>query len=254
MTMPVLFLGHGSPMNALADNACTRRLVALGRELPRPKIILCISAHWETDAPSVTHMAQPRTIHDTGGFPQALFDVQYAAPGDSAFAERITQLIPNLRLDEVWGLDHGTWSVLRHMYPNADIPVLQLGMDRTLSAAEHFEVGIKLQPLRDEDVLIVGSGNIVHNLRKINWDAAASPYGWAIDFDTWVKSCLDARDFTALCVDDWVSEAARLSVPTREHYLPLLYVLGAAKPSDQLKYIYEGFEHASLSMRCVQFD
>jgi 4,5-DOPA dioxygenase extradiol len=252
MRMPVLFLGHGSPMNALADNAYTQRLNALGHELPKPKAILCISAHWQTHGTAITHMPQPRTIHDFGGFPQSLFDVQYAAPGDAALAMRITKLIPNLRLDETWGLDHGTWSVLRHVYPSADIPVLQLSMDRALSAQQHFEVGAKLKALRDESVLIVGSGNVVHNLRKINWDAGAEPYAWTIEFDVWVKAQLEQRNFKALCVDDWTAEAARLSNPTPEHYVPLLYVLGAADSADELKFIYEGYEHASLSMRCVQ--
>ncbi|MBL8628338.1 MAG: 4,5-DOPA dioxygenase extradiol [Rhodospirillaceae bacterium] len=250
--MPVLFLGHGSPMNALADNAYTQRLNALGRALPKPKAVLCISAHWETHGSLVTHMANPRTIHDFGGFPQALFNVQYPAPGDPALADRMTKLIPGLRLDEAWGLDHGTWSVLRHVYPAPDVPVLQLSMDRALSGAQHFQVGEKLRALRDEGVLIVGSGNIVHNLRKINWDTAAAPHAWTLEFDAWVKTQLERGDFASLCVDAWHTEAARFSVPTPEHYLPLLYVLGAADSTDQLSFIYEGFEHASLSMRCIQ--
>ncbi len=253
MRMPVLFLGHGSPMNALANNAYTQRLNALGRDLPKPKAILCVSAHWQTHGTFVTHMEKPRTIHDFGGFPQSLFDVQYAAPGDAALAERITQLILNAQLDEAWGLDHGTWSVLRHVYPNADIPVLQLSMDHALSAAQHFDVGEKLKALRDEGVLIIGSGNVVHNLRHINWDLSAPPHAWTVEFDAWVKTQIEQRNFKALCVDAWPIEAARLSVPTQEHYLPLLYVLGAADSADKLEFIYEGFEHASLSMRCVQF-
>lgn len=255
-TMPVLFLGHGSPMNALADNRFTQTLDGLARRISKPSVILCISAHWTTEGTWVTHMARPKTIHDFSGFSKALFDVQYSAPGSSQIAELIQKTIkaPKIQLDDKnWGLDHGAWSVLKHMYPNADIPVVQLSIDLKESPSFHFELGKKLQFLREEGVLIVGSGNIVHNLRLLNWDEKAPTHAWAIEFDEWVKQKIIARDFKALQMDVHKTEAGRLSVPTPEHYYPLLYILGASSSDDKCKFEYEEMQNASISMRSVSF-
>lgn len=254
--MPVLFLGHGSPMNAISENDFTKTLQQLGQNLPRPPAILAISAHWMTEGTWVTHMAQPKTIHDFGGFPQELFNVEYPAPGLPELAEQLHSQISKPEIfadDEKWGLDHGTWSVLRHLYPKADIPVIQLSLDLTKPAEFHFALGEQLRSLRDQGVLIVGSGNLVHNLQKINWDEKALPFPWALEFDEWAKEKINSRDFKALVQDATGSEAGRLSIPTPDHYYPLLYVLGASDTKDELQYIYEGFQNSSISMRCIGF-
>jgi len=253
--MPVLFLGHGSPMNAIATNDYTKTLSDLGKKLPRPEAILAISAHWMTRGTWVTHMANPKTIHDFGGFPQALFDIRYPAPGSPALAEKIRALIPEPQIlldDGEWGLDHGTWSLLKHLYPAADIPVVQLSLDLSRSPEFHFELGKKLRSLRDDGVMIIGSGNIVHNLRVISWDEHAKPFAWSVAFDAWVKTCLDQRDFKSLVFDATKTEAGKLSIPTPEHYLPLLYILGAANDDDAITHVIEGIQNASISMRSVQ--
>lgn len=252
----VLFIGHGSPMNAVAENEYTRMLRALGARLPCPKAVLCVSAHWMTEGTWVTHMVRPRTIHDFRGFPKALFDIQYPAAGDPRAAEMIQAAIKQPRInldDEMWGLDHGTWSVLRHMYPNADVPVMQLSIDMAQPPAYHFELGQALRPLRDQGILVVGSGNIVHNLREIEWDEAATAYDWAVEFDSWVQGRLEARDFAALVADATSSQAGRLAIPTAEHWYPLLYTIGAADSADALRVEYEGIQNASISMRSLSF-
>lgn len=254
--LPVLFLGHGSPMNAIAENNFTRALGALGKRIPRPEAILCVSAHWMTEGSWITHMDRPKTIHDFYGFPQPLFDVQYPAPGRPDIAEAIQQeiLSPKLNLDhEMWGLDHGTWSVLKHMYPAADIPVMQLSIYMEQPAEYHFKLGQALRTLRDKGILIVSSGNIVHNLRRIRWEEDAKPYDWALEFDSWVKDKLISRDFTALQKDALKSEAGRLSVPTPDHWYPFLYTIGASEANDEMKFEYEEMQNASISMRCVSF-
>lgn len=253
-SLPVLFLAHGSPMNAIADNSYSRALRALGQQLPRPRAILCISAHWMSKGSWVTAMARPKTIHDFGGFPQELFAIQYPAPGSPELAAEVRSLIPTIQEDaSEWGLDHGTWSVLRHLYPAADIPVVQLSLDMGEGPRSHFDLGKKLRPLRERGVLIMGSGNIVHNLRKISWSENAPVPAWASEFDEWAKERLDARDFHALVDDALQSEAGRLSVPTPDHYYPLLYALGAAEASDSVRHVTEGMQNASISMRSVQF-
>lgn len=254
--MPVAFIGHGSPMNAVADNAYTRMLSGLARRWPRPRAVLCISAHWMTDGTWVTHMARPRTIHDFGSFPQELFDIQYPAPGDPALAEDIKALFnaQGLSLDDTaWGLDHGTWSVLRHIYPAADVPVVQLSLDMQRSAADHFALGTLLRPLREQGVLILGSGNIVHNLRRIVWQEDAPPYDWATEFDERVRDALNVRDDRTLVDDALITEAGRLSIPTPDHWYPFLYVLGAALPGEKTETLFEGMQNASISMRSVAF-
>lgn len=250
---PAVFIGHGSPMNAIAANAYTATLEHWGMTTPKPRAVLCVSAHWLTKGTAVTAMERPRTIHDFGGFPDKLFQVEYPAPGDPKLAWRMQDLIPGLILDpQQWGLDHGTWSVLRHVYPNADVPVLQLSIDYHQPPEFHFELGKKLAPLRDEGVMILGSGNIVHNLRRIDWDENAEANELGVKFDAWVKEKIEARDFKPLVAELQTPEA-QFSVPTPDHYDPLLYILGASAPSDKMEFIYEGMQNASISMRSVCF-
>jgi 4,5-DOPA dioxygenase extradiol len=254
--LPVLFLGHGNPMNAIEENAFTRMLGSLGRNIPRPKAILCISAHWMTEGSWVTQMPHPKTIHDFYGFPKELFDVQYPAPGSPEIASLVqaTVVDPKVHPDnEMWGLDHGAWSVLRHMYPKADVPVVQLSVYIEQPAEYHLQLGKQLRPLREQGVLIVGSGNIVHNLRQIKWEDDASPYDWAIEFDEWAKEKIKNRDFRALCHDYKKSKAGSLSIPSPDHYYPLFYVLGASDESDELHFDYESIDNGSISMRCLGY-
>ena len=254
MRTPVFFIGHGSPMNALAENEFTRSLQRMKALCPSPQVILCISAHWMTEGSWVTHMEKPKTIHDFYGFPQELFDVQYPAPGHPQMAEKIAAQIKDIHLDdEMWGLDHGTWSVLKHIYPEANIPVMQLSMYMSKPVAYHFELGEKLRALRDQGVLIIGSGDIVHNLRKISWQADAEPFDWALEFDEWVKERIKQRDFDPLVHSFTASDAGKLSVPTPDHYYPLLYVLGASDNNDNLHFEFEGIQNASISMTSFSF-
>lgn len=255
--MPVLFIGHGSPMNAVSENSYTEMLSELGGKLPTPKSIVVISAHWMTEGTAITHMSRPKTIHDFYGFPKALFDVQYPAPGSPETAEKVQSLLttsPKLYLDDnQWGLDHGTWAVLKHMYPNANIPVMQLSLNHRATPEQHFKIGQELSALRDQGVLILGSGNIVHNLRMINWDETAPAHSWALEFDAWTKSALERRDFKSLLNHALDSQVGKLSIPTPEHYLPMHYILGAANSKDELKFEYEEMQNGSLSMRSFSF-
>lgn len=249
--MPALFLGHGTPMNTLEDNRYTRAWRSLGRTLPRPEMILAISAHWYVDGVAVTAMEKPQTIHDFGGFPQALFDVRYPAPGSPALAARVQELLAPLSVaaDHSWGLDHGTWSVLAHVYPEADIPVVQLAMDSRQPPAFHYQMGRLLAPLRDEGVLLVGSGNVVHNLGMLRREAAA--YDWANRFDNAVKNHLLRHDHEPLIAYDKLDPEARLSVPTPEHYLPLLYVIATQQDDETATFPVDGMDMGSLSMLSV---
>jgi 4,5-DOPA dioxygenase extradiol len=254
--LPALFLGHGNPMNALEDNPWTRAWARLGATLPRPRAILAISAHWYVTGTAVTTMQAPRTIHDFGGFPRELFQVRYPAPGDPALAARIQDLLAPLEVvaDDAWGLDHGTWSVLQHMYPRADVPVIQLSIDDTQPAAFHYGLGARLEPLRDEGILLLGSGDVVHNLHAYAWGRhPQEPYDWALRFETHVRERLEAADHVPLI--DYVSfgREAVLAVPTPEHYLPLLYVLGASVPGEPVSFPVEGMDGGSVSMLAVQF-
>jgi len=254
--MPVLFIGHGSPMNALAQNDYTKALNNLATDIPTPKAILIISAHWMTKGTLITAMEKPKTIHDFGGFPQALFEVQYNASGNPKLAESIIQTIksPSIKSDlNDWGLDHGTWSILRHMYPEANIPVLQLSMDMSQGPEVHFEIGKQIKYLREEGVLIIGSGNIVHNLRHIDWNEHAKPFSWATSFDLWVKEKVELKEFGALVKDYLKASGGAQSVPTPDHYFPLLYTLGAVDSSDQLSIPFEGMQNASISMRSIRW-
>ena len=257
--MPVLFLGHGSPMNAIEDNDYRRSWQALGAEFgaryPRPQLILCISAHWITRGWWLTGMEKPKTIHDFGGFPQALFDQQYPAPGAPAAAQAISRSIPTpaVGLDrEEWGYDHGTWSVLKPMFPQADIPVIQLSMDYSRPPAEHYALGQQLKALRERGVLVVGSGNIVHNLRLTRRGASAiQAYDWAIEFDKVVAGQLQQGQLGALAGFQSLGTVAQMAHPTWDHYLPLLHAAGAADARDPVRFFNANYQSASISMRSV---
>jgi len=251
--MPVLFVGHGSPMNALEDNRFTQGWQELARDMPRPQAILTVSAHWYLPATQVTAMAQPQTIHDFYGFPQALFDVQYPAPGAPALARQTAEQIlsPQIQLDpNEWGLDHGTWSVLRVMYPEAEIPVYQLSIDSRQRGEWHLELGKQLRFLRERGVLIVGSGNLVHNLGLIQWKMSGG-LDWAQSFQAQSQQLIRSRQDTQLARFEELGSAARLAIPTPEHFLPLLYVLGASAPAEPQHWFNTECILGSLSMDSV---
>lgn len=250
--MPVLFVGHGSPMNAIEDNEFSRTWAEIAQGLPRPEAILCVSAHWETQGVKVTAMEKPRTIYDFYGFPQPLYDKKYAAPGAPNLVKPIQDLLAPIAVqaDMSWGLDHGAWSVLCRMYPQADIPVAQLSLDRSRDAAAHYELGRLLAPLRDEGVLIVSSGNIVHNLRLVVFEDTA--FDWALQFDQQVKNWILKADHCPIIQFEKQGKAAQLAVNSGEHYLPLLYTLGAATEDEPVQFFTEKVWGGSLSMRCVK--
>ncbi|MBP5993606.1 MAG: 4,5-DOPA dioxygenase extradiol [Candidatus Moranbacteria bacterium] len=250
--MPVLFIGHGSPDNAFEDNDFTREWRRLAITLPKPKAILAISAHWVTEgATLVTGMAQPETIHDFYGFPESYSAFRYPAPGAPEFAARIRERITTVpvRLDDSWGLDHGTWSILTHLYPQADVPVIQMSIDSRLSAQEHWLLGQEISVLRDEGVLILGSGNIVHHLGMIRW--GGEPYEWATEFDATVRQTLRHQDAPALIRYPELKHAS-LAIPTSEHYLPLLYIIGASR-GETPQFFNESIFASSISMTGVVF-
>ena len=256
LTMPAIFLGHGNPMNALARNSYAQAWAAIGASIPRPSAILSVSAHWYVPGTAVTAMAAPRTIHDFGGFPRELYEMQYPAPGKPQLAMHITQLLAPLAVasDQQWGLDHGTWSVLCHVFPKADVPVVQLSIDETQPSAFHYETGQRLRALREEGVLILGSGDIVHNLHAYAWGKhSVEPYDWAVRFESRVRESLLKRDHTPLVNYESLGKDALLSVPTPEHYLPLLYVLGASAKDEAISFPVEGVDGGSVSMLAVRF-
>jgi 4,5-DOPA dioxygenase extradiol len=256
--MPVLFAGHGNPMNAIADNRWSQAWRRLGESLPRPKAILCVSAHWYVPGTFLTGDDAPRTLHDFGGFPRELYDVQYPAPGQPALADRVARLLQpwhaSSRMD--WGLDHGTWSVLRHLWPKADLPTVQLSIDGRLTPDQHLAIGQALAPLRDEGVLVLGSGNLVHNLRHAFTAMRTGQTGlesWAEQFDDRVVKALDHRDGQALA-DACTDTLGHLAHPTPDHYLPVLYTTGAAGSDADVTFPVEGFDMGSISMRAVRYD
>ncbi len=255
MLTPAIFFGHGNPMNAVSHNGYTQAWAALGRDMPRPKAILMISAHWFVPQTGVTVSTAPRTIHDFGGFPRELYQVEYPAPGDPDLARRVQSLLHPLpvRLDETWGLDHGTWSVLCHVYPQADIPVVQLSIDETQPPAYHYQIGQRLAPLREEGVLIVGSGNLVHNLHAYAWGRhIVEPFDWAVKFEEQVRAMLLAGDHEPLLNYERLGRDAMLSIPTPDHYLPLLYVIAARQAADPVAFPVEGVDGGSISMLSVK--
>ncbi|AIY43808.1 hypothetical protein LT85_4650 [Collimonas arenae] len=250
--MPAIFFGHGSPMNALEDNRYTTAWTQLGASVAqlKPKAILSVSAHWYTRGIGVTAMAMPKTIHDFGGFPQALFDVRYPAPGDPQLAAQVRDLLAPLSvtMDQSWGLDHGTWSVLVKAFPNADVPVIQLSIDAMQPAQFHFDLGRKLAVLREQGVLIVGSGDVVHNLRLMNRHQDAPPHDWAERFNDHVRESLLSGDMQALIDYADQGQDAQLSVPTPEHYLPLLYIAGARREGEAVSIVVDGIDIGAISM------
>ena len=253
--MPTLFLGHGNPMNALLRNRYTEAWAALAEGIPRPKAILAISAHWYVPETAVTVAAAPRTIHDFGGFPGELYQVKYPAPGDPGLARRVQRLLEpvSVRLDESWGLDHGVWAVLRHMYPRADVPVVELSIDETRAASFHYELGKRLAPLREEGVLIAASGNLVHNLHAYAWGRqGVEAFDWAVRFEVQARAMLLAGEHAPLVDYETLGQDARLSIPTPEHYLPLLYAIGCQRGGDPIGFPVEGVDGGSVSMLAVQ--
>ncbi|RAV74946.1 4,5-DOPA dioxygenase extradiol [Aerococcus loyolae] len=253
--LPAIFFGHGNPMNAVTHNNYTEAWRLIGSQAPRPKAILSISAHWYVPETGVTVSTSPRTIHDFGGFPPELYKVQYPAPGDPALARRVQQLLApvDVTLDTSWGFDHGTWSVLRHVYPAADIPVVQLSINETEPASFHFEIGKKLAPLREEGVLIAGSGNLVHNLHAYAWGRhPRDPYDWAVRFESAAKDFMRAGEYKPLIDYDSLGKDAALSIPTPDHYLPLLYVLAVRQSNENIQFPVEGVDGGSISMLAVQ--
>lgn len=249
--MPVLFVGHGSPMNAIDDNVFNHTWRKLGTTLPRPRAILCISAHWQTTGSQITAMASPPTIHDFGGFPQALFDVHYPAPGSPEWAAYICQLDTRyaINADYSWGLDHGSWSVLCHMFPEADIPVLQLSLDLAKTPAQHYQFARLLAPLRNEGILIMGSGNIVHNLREVIWRDEA--HDWAVEINKIIIQHIKDHDHAALINYTGLHPSILQAVPTDEHYLPLLYILALQEPQDSVNFFNEKVTLGAISMHGV---
>jgi 4,5-DOPA dioxygenase extradiol len=253
--LPAFFFGQGNPMNAVSHNRYTEGWRQIGEQTPKPKAVLSISAHWYVPEMAVTAATAPRTIHDFGGFPPELYQMQYTAPGDPALARRVQELLAplNVKLDHSWGLDHGTWSVLRHVYPAADIPVVQLSIDETKPASYHFEIGKKLAPLREEGVLIVGSGNLVHNLHTYAWGRQTrDPYDWAARFESAAKGMMMTGEYEPLVNYDMLGSDAALSIPTPDHYLPLLYVLAARQSNENIRFPVEGIDGGSISMLSVQ--
>lgn len=256
--LPVLFIGHGSPMNGIEDNEFTRTWAKFGNEIPKPKAVLVISAHWLTNGTQVTAMENPSTIHDFGGFPQALFEVQYPAKGSPELAKATSNLVTstNVGLNHDWGLDHGTWTVVKHMYPNAEIPVLQLSIDYSKPAQYHFDLAKQLVSLRKKGVLIIGSGNMVHNLRMIAWDKLQEPefgFDWAIEMNSIFKEKIGNRDFQSLIDYEKLSSAAKLAIPTPDHYFPLIYSLALQENQDNISFFNDKLVGGSLNMTSVKF-
>jgi len=250
---PVLFIGHGNPMNAVWDNDFTRTLTALGKRMEKPSAVLVISAHWETVGTYVSINPAPRTIHDFGGFPNELYAFNYTPAGHPQLAKTLKEVVTvtDVQEDRMMGLDHGAWTILKYIWPAADVPVFEMSMDYTKGPDFHFQLGAQLKELRKKGVLIICSGNIVHNVGMMDWkDIDAKPHDWALDFDAFVKKQIDECNVDALI--NYSGASAMLAVPTNEHYLPLIYAMGMIDRNEPIEYIYEGYQFASLSMRCFQ--
>ncbi|HMX32178.1 MAG TPA: 4,5-DOPA dioxygenase extradiol [Leptospiraceae bacterium] len=253
--MPVAFIGHGNPMFAITENPYKTLWATFANTIPKPTAILCISAHWLTRGTGVTMATNPETIHDFGGFPDELFQVQYPAPGSPTYARMAADAIKSAEVQEdyKWGLDHGTWAVLRNMYPKADIPVFQMSIDYYKSLEFHFKLGEELRSLRSKGVLILGSGNVVHNLRQVRWQENAKPFDWALEFDQFVKNNIEEKNDKALLEYKNLGEIASLAHPTNDHYLPLLYILGLREANDSYSFFNDSIDMGSMSMRSVVF-
>jgi 4,5-DOPA dioxygenase extradiol len=255
--MPAIFFGHGNPLNALTHNSWTDAWHEIGKSIPRPRAVLAISAHWYLPSTSVTASPEPRTIHDFGGFPRKLYEVQYPAPGDPELAQRIQELLApiSVDLDKRWGLDHGTWSVLCHVFPDADVPVIQLSLDETQPAQFHYDTAKRLASLRDDGVLVFGSGNVVHNLHAYGWGRRQiKPFDWAVRFEKHAREMLVAGHHEPLIAYETLGRDAALSIPTPEHYLPLLYVIAQQREGEKVSFPVEGFDGGSISMLAVRID
>jgi 4,5-DOPA dioxygenase extradiol len=252
--MPVLFVGHGSPMNAIEKNEFSNTWAKVAQSIPRPDAVLCISAHWETNETEVTAMPKPKTIHDFGGFPQELFDVQYPAPGSPELAEEIIRTISkfNINADKSWGLDHGCWSVIRCMYSKADIPVLQLSLNYAAETSFHYELAKELFFLREKKILIIGSGNIVHNLRLIDWEMEEGGAEWAVSANNLLKELINSNDHQKLIDYKSLGKEVQLGIPTPEHYLPLLYALALKQPEESITYFNDKLVLGSMSMTSLK--
>ena len=252
--MPVLFLGHGSPMNAIEENEFARGWANAGKTLPKPNAILCISAHWETRGTYVTAMEKPKTIHDFGGFPDELFAVQYPAPGSTWLANETKNAITStaVGLDQSWGLDHGCWSVVKRMYPKADIPVIQMSIDYQQGPQYHYTLAKELAALRHKGVLIIGSGNMVHNLGIMDWNRPQAGYDWAVEANTKMKNFISTGDHTSLINYKSQGKSFELSIPTPEHYLPLLYILGLKEKNDAVSFVNDKTIMGSIAMTSVK--
>lgn len=256
--MPVLFMGHGSPMNGIEENEFSEYWAKLANEIPQPEAVLCISAHWLTRGTYVTAMPQPKTIHDFGGFPRELYEVQYPAPGEPELAKEVSSIVQstNVGLNHDWGLDHGTWTVVRHMYPEANIPVIQLSIDYYKPAAYHYKLAGELASLRKKGVLIIGSGNMVHNLRRIDWQNMNTPnwgFDWAKESNETFKEKIEKADHQALVNYQNLGSAAKLAIPTPDHYFPLIYSLGLQDKNDETEFFNDKYVGGSLSMTSVKF-
>lgn len=255
--MPVLFIGHGSPMNGILDNSFSQGWADMARKIPVPKAVLVVSAHWETKGTRITAMDSPQTIHDFGGFPRALYEVQYPAPGDPTLAREAAMMAQSaeIDLDHDWGLDHGAWTVVRHMYPDASIPVLQLSIDYTKGGQYHYELATELQALRHQGVLVIGSGNMVHNLRMVAWDKLDDNYGfdWALQMNDTFKQLIADGSHQRLVQYEKLGPEARLAIPTPEHYLPLVYTLGVSTSKDSVQFFNDHPVGGSLTMTSVKF-
>jgi 4,5-DOPA dioxygenase extradiol len=249
--IPALFIGHGNPMNAITDNPYREAWLALGKRLPKPNAVLCISAHWQTRGTQVCAVENPHTIHDFGGFPAELFAQQYPAPGSPKYAKMVCDLFPANQVTSTldWGLDHGAWTVLQSLFPEANVPVFQLSLDVNLDFSEHFKLAKQLASLREQGVMIIGSGNIVHNLGKLNMQGKTAE--WAVSFDDYIKKALESDDEAALLDISRTGDSASLAVPTDEHYLPMLYIAAVKHADDNMLFLTDSFELGALSMRSV---
>lgn len=254
MKMPVLFIGHGSPMNMILDNAYTQHLHKLGMELPPPKAILVISAHWLTDRTYVSSSPLPETIYDFYGFPNELYKLSYPCKGSPELAHDIVTTLKHydIKANELYGLDHASWAVLKHMYPDADIPVIEMSLDIRKSFQYHFNLGKELGYLREKEILIIGSGNLVHNLRRIDFDDNAPPFDWAMEADELFKKLLIEKEFNKLIYPDTLGPSVKLAIPTADHYIPMLYIIGLLSENDKLTFTHEGIQNGSMSMRCFR--
>ena len=256
--MPVLFIGHGSPMNVISDNDFTRSLVKLSNNLPKPKAILVVSAHWLTEGTYVTCMNKPETIYDFYGFPEEMYKITYPSPGAPDFAKDLTQSEDSINCTTQWGLDHASWAVLKHMYPQADIPVFEMSLDYSFSDGHpkpvqyHYDLASRLAGLRKKGVLIIGSGNLVHNLRMADYNMYAKPYDWAVEFDKKMKSNIVNGNLKDLINFENMGSSAHYAVPTLDHYLPMIYTVALREENEPVTFTYEGFQNGSVSMRCFQ--